>query len=103
LTEDQRDDVCCRYQKLTQVFITQHWKELTEYQRDRVCISQKLTQPFISNHWKELTKYQRNYVCLYQELTTSFKKQLINGNISKVQGFIPTKTMRYIDMDFEEF
>ncbi|KKN16291.1 hypothetical protein LCGC14_0977470 [marine sediment metagenome] len=99
LTEKQRDNVCS-YQKLTQVFITEHWKELTNFQRNGVCLSQKLTQSFINKHWKELTEGQRYWVYQYQELSPSFKEQLMSGNIPK---FIPTKTIRYIDMNFEDF
>ncbi|KKM97175.1 hypothetical protein LCGC14_1170790 [marine sediment metagenome] len=102
LTEDQRSSACIS-KRLTQAFIEKHWKDLTEVQCDYVCKYQKLTQTFISKHWKELTNLQRNNVYHYQNLSSSFKEQLTSGNILKVQEFIPVKTMRYLDMDFEDF
>ncbi|KKM91796.1 hypothetical protein LCGC14_1224870, partial [marine sediment metagenome] len=101
LTEIQRNRVC-DYQKLTQPFITKHWNGLTDWQRNCVCECQKLTKTFITQHWKELTEDQRNIVHQFQKLSTSFKEHLINGNVFK-KVFIPVKTMRYLDMDFEEF
>ncbi|KKM97167.1 hypothetical protein LCGC14_1170710, partial [marine sediment metagenome] len=82
-----------------------HWKVLTETQRNCICYYQELTQDFITKYWKDLTEWQRYYVYEYQELSTSFREQIIDNKVPEVQTSqkLPTKTMRFIDMNFEDF
>ena len=49
-----------------------NWKDLTEYQKDRICSNQKLPLNFIQSVWKDLTELQKDSICSNQQLPSKF-------------------------------